>query len=438
MNKELQDVTATIVDYGTFLPLAEKLAETYGTVNYYHPHESEYRELQNCAVGMGLSRVNWLDDYLTPENVDATDLWIFPDICFNGPQRYFKSLGKRVWGAMGAGDLELLRTKFIRTVESVGLPVVPCRMVQGLEALADMLKHMERKWVKISIWRGDSETFFHLDYDHTLPWIWKQQKKWGPFAELIWFVIQEEIVGCQEIGYDGWSIDGDYPGSAYAGYEKKNELYLGSRRDYERLPDPVKEVNAKFSPVLRQYGYCNFFATELRVKDGKPHFIDPTMRMAGQTMEQLLETCTNLPKVIYEGAAGKMVQPEWAADFAAEATMTYTTGEPDEWKIIRVPEGARQWTKLYHHCRTPKRPGEWFPPGRTKELGVILGLGDTVEASINAVDDHFKLFKEAGEPVSIPFDGFANLLATIHEAEKEGMEFSDGTVPEPESVVNAG
>lgn len=435
-HKELPDVTATVVDFGTFLPLACRLAETFGTVNYYHPNESEYRELQKAIEGYGIPRVNLLRSFIDIDLIEKTDLLVFPDIGYGPEQRYLRSLGKRVWGSMGASDLELFRARFLETVKSCGLPVASYVKKRGLTELVEYLKTVKRKWVKITEWRGDAETFFHLDYEHTRPWLWDKWVKWGPVAELVQFVVQDEITDCQEIGYDGWNIDGEYPASAYAGYEKKNELYLGSKRDYRHLPNEVQEVNRYFAPVLAEYGYRNFFATELRVKDGKAFFIDPTMRMAGQTMEQLLNTCENLPEVMYKGAAGEMVQPIWKADYAAEATMTYTGGEASDWKVLCVPEAARPWVKLYHHLRVGNY--DWFPPGRSKELGVVLGMGDSVDESIGHLAENFKHLEDAGEPVSIPFEGFARLLQTVQEAEDAGMEFSDRALPAPEIALNGG
>jgi hypothetical protein len=431
-HKDLADVVATVVDYGTFLPLAECLAETFREVNYYHPNEQEYRELQKAIVSFDIPKIKLVRDYLTPGLVEKTDLWVFPDIAFNGPQLYFRSIGKRVWGHMGMGDLELFRTRFLEEVKRVGLPVAAYHKVKGLTALSEYLKTVKRKWVKLNEWRGDAETFFHIDYEHSRPWLSERWIKWLPVAEMIVFVVQDEIPEAQEIGYDGWSIDGFFPESAYAGYEKKNQLYLGSQRNYEDLPEGVREVNRRWSPILRDYGYRNFFATELRVVDGKAFFIDPTCRMAGQTMEQLLKTCSNLAEVIYKGAAGEMVKPVWRADHAAEATLSYTAGEPQDWKIIRVPEEAAQWVKLYHHLMVDG--AHWFPPGRSKELGVILGMDSSVEGSINNLRDNFSHLKD--EPVSIPFEGFASLLSTIKEAEEAGMEFTEGRVPEPAIALN--
>src|SRR5208282_1564590 len=162
-------------------------------------------------------------------------------------------------------------------------------------------------------------------------------------------LVQDNLPTDIEIGYDGWSVDGRFPKQTFQGYEKKNELYLGSMLDYDKLPKQVIEVNEAISDVLRRYGYRNFIATEIRVVDDKPFFIDPTMRMPGQTGEQLLETCSNLPEVILAGAGGELLDPQFDHLFAAEATLHYTD-HTDGWKVLDIPEYVRKWFKGYHYC----------------------------------------------------------------------------------------
>jgi hypothetical protein len=235
-----------------------------------------------------------------------------------------------------------------------------------------------------------------------------------------------------EVGYDGWMItapDGSplFPESSFQGYEKKNQLYLGAEMPYTDLPEAILTVNEKFAPVLAEYGYRNFVANEIRVKDKVPHFIDPTDRMAGQTMEHLLRTCTNLPKVIWKGANGELVRPEFEKPFAAEATIHYHSNDDGGgWKTFRMPEEAEDWVSLYRFCY--KDGAYHFPPHKCDELGVVSGSGDTVEEAMNDMKEHFELIKD--EPVSIELSGFADLLKQIEDAKKEGIPFSDKPLPD--------
>jgi biotin carboxylase len=232
-------------------------------------------------------------------------------------------------------------------------------------------------------------------------------------------------------------VDGRYPVRTFSGYEKKNELYLGSLLEYEDLPTEIKTINAAIAPLLEEFGYRNFIATEIRVKDGKPYFIDPTLRMPGQTGEQLLTTCSNLPEVIWCGANGELVDPEFAAEFSAEATLHYTAnphiaGLGDGWKTLTLSPEVRPWVKLYHYCEADG--AIHFPPHKSDEVGVVIGQGDTIEEAIDKLKENIELL--ADEPVSAETDKFKDLLEEIHAAEEQGIEFTDQKVPEPITVID--
>jgi hypothetical protein len=429
--KPISEITAAVCDYGSFLSLAERLARDYKKVRYYSPFEFEYQDIKTSIIGVGLERVHRLDELLDPNIIEETDLFLFPDIGWGGLQRYLRSIGKLVWGSMGTSDLELYRTYFNETIKELGLPLVNSVKFTGVTALAEHLKAVENKWVKINRFRENMETWHHIDYLHSQRELERLASVFGPTKEHVVFVVQDAIEDAIEIGYDGFTVDGQFPAQSFSGYEKKNELYLGSLLKQEDLPEPVRMVNEAMQPMLEKAQYRNFIATELRVQGDKTYFIDPTMRLAGQTMEHQFESCTNLAEVILCGADGRIIEPDFSHEYAAEATIHYTAGAVDEWKTIQVPEAARRWTKLYHYCELD---GAYhFPPYRNDEVGVIVGLGDSVAESVESLKENFKAFEK--EPLSIRLEGFADLLKEIEKAEAEGMEFTDQPLPPPDTVL---
>lgn len=429
--KTIEEITCCIVDAGTFVPLADMMARSVAKCYYYSPFEQEYLGIERCVTGDGCEGFERLDEFLDPDVFPSIDLFIFPDIGFGGLQRHLRGLGKLVWGSMGASDLELFRTKFLDVLQESGLPIVGSKKIRGLTALAEHLKGVEDKWVKINRYRDNMETWHHIDYVHSQRELERLALCFGPMKDRVVFVVQDAINSEEgspvlEVGYDGWTVDGKFPSASYQGYEKKNQLYLGSRLASEELPEAVRYVNQKIAPHLIEYGYRNFWASEIRIKDDVPYFIDPTARMAGQTMEHLLETCSNLADVIYSGAQGELIVPEFTHPFAAEATIHYTA-DNEGWKTLRLPDGVERWIKLYRYCCID---GVYqFPPHKSDELGVVVGNGDTIEKAVEALKDHFGELE--GEPVSIELAGFVELLDQIHDAENEGVEFSDKPIPKP-------
>jgi len=432
--KPVQEVVACVVDYGTFISVAEKLAETMAKVYYHSPYETEYQNVRNCIKGWGLDLVERLDEFLDPDILKTIDLFVFPDIGFGGLQRHLRSLGKAVWGHMGANDLELYRDLFLDVLKQVKLPIIHSERIVGMTALADYLKKNDNKWIKINRFRANMETWHHRDYRHSLRMLDSLAVIFGGAKEHVIFVVQDDIESEMEIGYDGWSIDGKFPPMSFQGYEKKNELYLGSVLSDDDLPDEIKTVNEALSPVLAEYGYRGWWATEIRV-NGEPYFIDPTPRMPGQTGEHQLETCTNIADVIWHGANGIIIKPDFKWKFAAEATLHYDLKSKDpsineEWKTLHLSPEARKWMKLYHYCKFDDV--FHFAAEGTDEIGVMIGVGNSTEEAINHLKSNLKLLK--GLPVSAETAGFVDLLESIKEAEKRGLKFG-GKIPKPETIL---
>lgn len=430
--KDIGEIVCTVVDFGSFICLAEKLSQSYAKVNYHCPIEREFRRFEDAAIGRGIPGVKKIPSFMDIDIIKETDLWVFPDIGYGSEQAYLKSLSKPVWGSMGADEYERLRTLFAKVVEELGLPMVPIKTIKGVPALREHLKTVENKWVKINEFRDQMETWHHIDYDHSIPELGRLETIFGE-ARWVVFVVQDALDGATEIGYDGWSVDGWFPDSSFQGYEAKNEAYLGARTPYDNLPEEIRMVNEKYSKVLEEYGYRNFFATEIRNHEGTPYFIDPTMRMPGQTGEQLLETMGNLPEVIWKGAQGELVQPQWNADFAGSATLNYK-GDCSGEKVIKIPTEAERWVKL---CRYGRWDGAYhFPANPRTDTGVVIGMGDTIKDTIEAVKDNFDLIGDAS--LSIKSDSFVALLDDIQKAEEDGIEFTRQEVPEPETAITQG
>lgn len=435
--KAIEELVTCTMDYGSFLGLADCLGRRVKESHYYSPFEQEFLAIDRCVIGDGFRHFKRVDEYMDPDFFESVDLWVFPDIGYGGFQRYLRSLGKAVWGSMGASDLELYRTRFLKVIGEVGLQVIPSEKIIGLSALSEHLKHVENKWIKVNRFRANMETWHHIDYAHSMDELAREAVEFGGLKEHIVYVVQDPVEEEDgepviEIGYDGFCVDGQYPPSSFSGYEKKNELYLGSMLEYSKQPEEILAVNEAMAPVLAEYGYRNFVATEIRKRGKEFFYIDPTHRLAGQTMEHQFDTCANLPEVLWAGAHGEVLQPVFQALFAAEATLHYKAPVSGEaWKVLNIPDEVADWVKLYHCCRAD---GLYhFPPHNTNEVGVIIGIGDTIEEAIEELKGHFEALKD--EPVTIELSGFADLLREIHTAGKAGVEFTDQRVPEPAEVL---
>ncbi len=263
-----------IYDYGTFVGLSERLARDFGKVYYYSPWKSSFPQTKNSYLGKGLDNVERVNEFY--DYIDDVDLIVFPDVMDGDLQLHLESLGCSVFGCRKGEELELNRLATKKLLKKLDLPIGNYEVVKGLSNLRKYLKEHKNVWVKIDIFRGDFETFQSLNYDFIEPRLYEIECNLGPIKELVNFACEEDLPDKVEIGYDGYCIDGKYPSKTLAGIEIKDLGYIGVFSDYNKLPEPILEVNKKLSPILKNYGYRGLFSTEVRIgKDHKGYLIDP-------------------------------------------------------------------------------------------------------------------------------------------------------------------
>lgn len=427
--KHFSEVVCCVVDYGPFIPLSRRLAESYAKTYYYSPIEEQFLDIRKCMVGSGFEKLERLNDIFEPDVFDEIDLFVFPDINYGGLQKHLRDLGKSVWGSLGACELERSRTLFLETIKEVGLSTPPYIVIEGLTKLTEYLKTHENKFIKVDEFRGNMETWYHQSWEYSQFIIAEYEVLFGPYKDTLTFVVQDKIDTDIEIGYDGWSIDGKTPPQTFSGYENKNEAYLGVLKKNEDLPKQILEVNKKFLPILAQYGYRNFFASEIRVKGKDFYFIDPTCRSPALTSEHHLRNCKNLADVIWQGANGIVIKPEYEFMFAGEINV-YSKSKEDSWKVVEVPKEVEDW---FNPTIAGRIKGlTCVAPSTNTELGYLVALGNTIKEVANKLDKYINYFKN--EPVNINYNSFLELIPKVEKAEKAGLEFTEQTIPKPQTL----
>lgn len=320
--KKYYGKTVCVFDHGLFVSVAKKLSESFGCTYYVTSWESSFPMSNDTAVGEGMPGIIRTDDIF--DKLDEIDLFVFTDI-YHGPlQVYLQSIGKRVWGARNGDQMETKRYEFIQEMQKLGMNVPPTENIRGIDNLRKYLKNNDNKFVKVdSIFRGDLETFHHVNYDMTCPILDKMAYEVGPRGDSICFVVQDGIDAVVETGYDGYCIDGQFPDKCLVGIEVKDKAYVGQVMDYSDIPEQVREINDKLVPLFKKYGYRGMFSSEVRItEDGTAYLIDMTCRFPSPPTSTMLCMLDNLAEIVYEGADGKMVQPEFNSKYGAEAIGT--------------------------------------------------------------------------------------------------------------------
>lgn len=420
-----------MVDNGLFVGLAQTLAKEFGRVLYHTPDWAKgFPSIQDAIIGDGFNEFERVNDIW--EVMDEVDICVFPDICHAGLQLHLESIGKRVWGARQGDSLEMIREKFLRKLEDVGLDVPGWRLITGLPKLREYLKKNEDKYVKISRWRQDLETFHHLDYDLSLGKLDELACRFGPLQDDMPFIVVDPIECIAEIGYDGYCIDGKFPTQSSYGIECKNKGYIGTLKKYHSLPQSVREVNAALSETLAGFNYRQFWSTEIRVTEDSAFFIDPTCRLGMPSGDAQLALYGNVAEIVWNGAAGILVDPKPAAKFCAQSLMSHS-GKEGSWRTLHIPDEIYDFVRLLYPCKIGDLYGI-SPSSRCEDtIGSVIGIGDTIEEAIQHVNANAYLLKQ--QPVTVHVDSLADVLADIQESQDEGMIFTTGKIPEPASVI---
>ena len=356
--KSVEELKVVVVDFGSFESLAEKLSETCSEVSYHAPIDREFRSIDDAVIGMGIPKVHRIESFMHPDTVKETDLYVFPDIGYEGEQLYLRSIGKPVWGSNGSDELERLRTKFNKLVKDVGLPVVKSENIRGLDNLVEYLKDRKNKWVKVNEFRNEVETFHFRNWAVDETMLDVLAVRFGPAKDRVPFLVFEKIESEMEMGGDTYIVDGQWPDTMLHGTEAKDKAYFSAVTRRDKMPKQLQDVLDAFGPVLAPYRSRQQFSMEVRrVSDDEAYFIDPTIRGGLPSTSSQLENMTNFAEVIYAGAHGVLVQPKYKdPKFATSGTLILTTkSDKTAWAVAEVPKKLKSAMKLVNCCQIGKR-----------------------------------------------------------------------------------
>ncbi len=372
--------TVCIVDNGLFIELAVTLSKSFGRVLYYMPWVNAFPQSNTRLVAYGIPGVERI--YYLWEHKEDIDLWVFPDIYCGDIQEELVSQGKLVWGSRRGDELELYRPETKEHLKKVGIDVGHYELITGMANLREYLKKHDDQYVKVSTTRGDMETFKSKNYKLIEPKLDELEYKLGKKKTIMQWVVEDAIKDAVEVGYDGYTIDGQFPLHAMAGIEIKDKSYLGIFKEYSTMPKQIRDINSKISETLKNYEYKNFFCCEMRItRDGTPWVIDPMTRFGSPPGELVQNMYSNLPDILWKGAEGECVDPIPEAKFGAEV-LIHSSWADTNWQTITFPKELRDNFKFRNlaiingeYCVVPQAVG-------LPEIGAVVATGDTKEEAI--------------------------------------------------------
>lgn len=429
-------MTACVVDHGRFVSVARTLGERLGKVYYTtHQQERDCPMLKDSCVGDGFPEIERVTSLW--EVKSDCDLFVFTDIGFVWEQEELRRQGFPLWGPGAASWLESKKGIFLSQLAETKLPVPPHTVIVGIDNLRAALKDEEDKYIKISTFRGDWETLHWTSYGDMESVLDNYAVRFGALKNELSFYVFDPIETKIEDGIDAYRVGGKWPRTVMHGMEHKDKSYIGTMDDMENIAPEVRIVNEEFGPILDKFnpGGAMKFSTEVRITDdGESFFIDPTCRFGSPPHQGELSLIKNMPEIIARGAFGVLVEPECDDKFVVQAAVSSDV-DRSEWNSFKLDSDVAAALKCGFCCMVDDRLV--FPPitdYHSSELGYLCATGDTIKSAIESLR---KLKDNLPSGMKCDIQSLSHVLSEIHEAEKQGMEFTPQSVPEPATVIDS-
>jgi phosphoribosylamine-glycine ligase len=150
---------------GCYLPAALIMSKHFSKTYYHIPNQSPFPRISSHSIGKGYEEIEVIDSIW--DNLDNIDIFVLGDIYMNDLANFLRRMGKLVFG--GTGEIiETNRKLFKEILERLDMPVAPTQYVLGVKLLKKYLKTKKNKYVKVSYWRGELETFEYINLNYNM------------------------------------------------------------------------------------------------------------------------------------------------------------------------------------------------------------------------------------------------------------------------------
>jgi len=396
-----------VVDTNLGLEHARRLGAD-GYMTYYAVvHADPYPRLEDEVCGLGFNEVKKVWDW--GEGLEqGANIIVFTDSGFGGLANWLRKEGYYVFGADAISErLELDRVYVRRVLKKLGVDVPPADVVQGINAVVDVIANSggKKRYVKVSRFRGGVETFGTSD-PHEAEILLKQ----GGFSIVgndAWFVVEQSLEGMVEIGIDTWFNGTEFQPIVAETIEMKG---AGNVTKFVRYESSVwYNVLEKLRPYLARNGYRGMFCLEGFYDGSKIYVTDVTPRWPYICSYAYPKIIRNFNELIIGTAKGELVEPQVMLEYSAQIGVY--TDDIAKWRIIRYGRNDNEWIA---YRRVIKKDGNvWFVPG---DYVVAVGISES-----NSLLRAIKLATIRAEAVSAPsiYSQGRELLAYIEETREK-------------------
>ena len=371
---------------------ALRLSSAYNV--YYWTHfMTAFPEFNDFSYGLGFEGIKKI---MFPfYRINDVDLIATFDIGYGDIIDYFRKQGKICFGAGRGEKLELDRWYLKNLLKHAGLPVMKTWRVKGIDRLRDILKNNNNVIVKISVFRGDCETFYSPSYDEVEPLLDILQVKWGKFAEGYEFIVEQEIKDAVEAGIDGiFSPANGFCFPLMWGIEN-HSAYIGVWG--YRIPEWFVRTEPHLKNILTTMDYRGFISTEQRiVNKNKDYLIDITARIPHPLGHIFTTAIRNYPEVIFRIANNQKVTLDVKEKFWG--CLPVRSDELNNVSLeVRFPDKYRPYIKF---STAYKKDGKYYASkGGTIVCSIVYGADtiDKVIEGIKKIGDEIKVVRAEKE-----------------------------------------
>lgn len=420
MKPDISNKSVIVYGYGDSIPMAMRLSRDFGKVMYAHPSwQDDFPVYNKRIIGNGIEGVERIYDFWS--KINEADLIVIPDLFLADVQQYLRGIGKPVFGAGWAEELEIFRGFGKEELSKSGLPVGKYKSVIGIDKLKETLKEEKDRYIKINGYlRGHNETWHHENYDLSKPVLDEMEHLLSVGGEDEEFIIEEPVDSIPEIGYDGAFVNGEFLPVSVSGIEIKDSAWVGQFIKYSDLPEPIRMCNDTMKEILSQYDYRGWYSNEIRISksDKKPYLTDQTIRQPCPPGFSELEAYDNYSEMIWEIANGRMPEVEYSKKYWVEVIIKSDWAQ-EEVQPLYFPNEIAKWVKIKNLVVVDGV--SYYVPQRNgmKEIGSLVFGSNSLEDAFLEIKYMAKQIK--GYQININIDVLDEAVDKIKELKAEGI-----------------
>lgn len=414
---DFRNKTCLVWDAGLFTEHSVRLAKDFKQVWHFSPWQTDFPSFRDFAVGLGMDGLKKALDFF--DYVDNADLIFFPDVHQGGLVEYLRKQNKVVFGGGRGEVLELRREIAHKIQKQIGLPTQNYVVLNGVDAVDNYIKQNPDKkiYVKVDIFRENLESLKSINYKSSKIVLDNVRAMLGPFADSFQFIIEEEIDGVCEPGFDLFFNGTEFLKPYLWGYEY-HSVYMGVYT--ETLPAPLKLVADKITPILQKFNYRGAISSEMIVnKQGAPYVIDWTCRFASPMSVFYTESIRNYSEVIWAVANGENIQLDVSGKYVGALPLDSDYAK-DHWLELSFNRKLRNVIKL--RVASKYKNNYYAVPGLS---GVVVLCASSnkpaeIRSSLLGLIPKIEAYRLEQEELS---GGVDNIYENIEKGKSVGLQF---------------